>query len=64
MKPNAVAVFYLTASLFGVFSRLLAFAIEGMTDLFEANGWQQILIIGGLVPVSSPSPGSFFQRRG
>jgi hypothetical protein len=46
-----MAVFYVSASLSGAFSGLLAFAIEKMKGIGHKDGWQWIFILEGLVPI-------------
>jgi MFS family permease len=46
-----MAVFYVSASLSGAFSGLLAFAIQKLDGRAGLDGWQWIFLIEGLIPV-------------
>lgn len=69
-----MAVFYVSASLSGAFSGLLAYAIEKLNGRAGLTGWQWIFLIEGLIPVGlalviwkilpdSPETASFLTRR-
>src|SRR5687768_6058669 len=46
-----MAVFYVSASLAGAFSGLLAYGIQKLDGRAGLQGWQWIFLIEGLVPV-------------